>query len=76
MIFQSFGKLLQNNPSQHYSYESQTSHKTPWNYFYCCLGSLVAKTGEGERGTAIPVMGGLAGGEGGVREHEEHESYL
>ena len=29
------------------------------------------KQGRGERGTAIPAMGGLAGGEGGVEEREE-----
>ena len=50
MIFQSFSQLLQNNPSQHYSPESWTSQKTPWDCFYCCLGSLVAKTKQRRKG--------------------------
>jgi hypothetical protein len=33
------------------------------------------RAGE-KRGTAIPTMGGLAGGKGGVEEEEESESYL
>ena len=34
------------------------------------------KQSRGERRMAIPAMGGLAGGEGGVEEEEESESYL
>jgi len=31
---------------------------------------------RGGSGSSIPAMGWLAGGEGGVGEHEGHESYL
>ena len=48
MIFQSFRQLLQNNPSQHYSFESWTSQKGPCTSFYCCLGSLAAIFGTEE----------------------------
>ena len=34
-------------------------------------GPWSRKQGRGERGTAIPAMGGLDGGEGGVEEREE-----
>ena len=55
MIFQSFSQLLQNNPSQHYSYESQTSQKTPWTCSNSCVEPLVAIFGTerlGELGTS------------------------
>jgi len=69
--FQSLQLEITKRSLKHYSSESWTSQKTPWTSFYCCLQSLVAKTGEGERETVIPAMGGLAGGEGGVEEREE-----
>ena len=72
MIFQSFSQLLQNNPSQHYSPESWTSQKTPWSCFYCCLGSLVAKTEQGRKENGDSGHGRarwLRGRGGGARGH-------
>ena len=46
--------------------------ENPLELFLLLSGSLVAKTEQGrKRGTAIPAMGGLDGGEGGVEEREE-----
>ena len=53
-----------------------TLQKTPCTCLNLSPRSLVAKQSREKKGTAIPAMGGLDGGEGGVEEHEGDEGYL
>ena len=47
-------------------------------HFFLLLSGVPSRDfwNRGGSGSSIPAMGWLAGGEGGVGEHEGHESYL
>jgi len=64
MIFQSFSQLLQNNPSQHYSFESIAMQITPLNLFQFLPEvphvDLEQRSAQGARfrwGKVVPAVG-------------------